>query len=51
MNETEVDIMDLTETNVCWSRVDTRDIIWERARMWFEGVNLLVAYNTKYKYI
>ena len=49
LNRGEVDIMGMTETNVCWSKSDKKDKIWERTRGWFEGIHLSVVYNAKDK--
>ena len=36
MDEKKVNMMGIAETNVNWSRVSTKDTLWERTKEWFE---------------
>lgn len=46
MEEADIDVMSLTETNVKWSLVEEKDRIWARVSSWFENVRVAVGYNT-----
>ena len=45
MNERDVDIFGMVETNVNFFKAKKKDTLWERTRGWFEGSHLLVAFN------
>ena len=47
MKENEVDAMNLVETNVNWSKIKSRDTLWDRTKQWFEHRTIAVAYNLK----
>ena len=51
MNEYNMDIFGMVETNVNQSIVKNTDKIWERAQglLWFEGSQLSDTYNSTYK--
>jgi hypothetical protein len=44
VNSTEVDILALTETNVCWRQLPVHDRLPERTRGWWESLHLLIGY-------
>ena len=41
----DIDIMGVQELNVCWAKVQEKNIIWDRFRHWREVSQLSVAYN------
>ena len=45
MDDKKVDVICISETNVNWSRVRTKDTFWERSKGWFEHRVLGVSYN------
>ena len=45
MDSKKVDVMCISETNVNWSRVRTKDTFWERKKGWFEHRAVGVSYN------
>ena len=45
MDDKKVDVICISETNVNWSRVRTKDTFWERTKGWFEHRVLGVSYN------
>jgi hypothetical protein len=44
VNAAEVDILALTETNVCWRHLPIHDRLPERTRGWWESLHLSIAY-------
>ena len=45
--ERDIDIMGVQELNVCWSKVQEKNRIWDRFRYWREVAQLSVAYNSQ----
>ena len=41
----EVDVMGIAETNVNWSRVYSRDTLWDRTKAWVPDRRIGVSYN------
>jgi hypothetical protein len=46
MDEKEIDIMSITETNVKWSMLEEKDRIWSRVSPWFEHCSIAVGCNS-----
>ena len=47
MEEKDIDLMSLTETNVKWSMIEEKDRIWARVGSWFEKARVAVGCNKK----
>ena len=47
IQQMEIDVMGLAETNVNWGKVRSKDTLWDRTKSWAENRRIGVSFNTR----